>query len=284
MKKHITAAALLTALALTLSACGASASAASEKSAESVDATTAATEATEEAPSSALDTILSAGTTQAFADEALPREDVETILRAGLAAESAINQQPWFLAAVTDKDLLAELSSSAAMPQGMGKPETDGERPTPPQGVELPGSDGERPTPPEGVELPAVDSAKPMAPQGGNLSAQQSGAKASLGDSPLAIIVYQDPNTASPNADFDCGLATQNMYLAAVSLGYGAKIVSSPTMTLNGTDHDSICEKLGVDPSYTAVAVLLVGKADESVDGVTGASVRAGLEEKTVIR
>ncbi|MBO6267438.1 MAG: nitroreductase family protein, partial [Synergistaceae bacterium] len=92
---------------------------------------------------------------------------------------------------------------------------------------------------------------------------------------------------AVPREDIEtilrAGLAAQTMYLSAVSLGYGAKIVSSPTMTLNGTDHDAICEKLDVEPSYTAAAVLLVGKPDESVDGVTGASVRAGLEEKTTI-
>ena len=89
--------------------------------------------------------------------------------------------------------------------------------------------------------------------------------------------------SSSPNPDFDCGLAVQNMYLAAASLGYGTKIISAPTMALNGSDHDQICEKLGVDPSLTAVAVLLIGKPDTSVDGVSGASVRAGLEDKTLI-
>ena len=73
------------------------------------------------------------------------------------------------------------------------------------------------------------------------------------------------------------------MYIAAASLGYGAKVVSSPTMTLNGANHDQNCEKLGVDPSLTAVAVLLIGKADESVDAVSSASVRAELSEKAVI-
>ena len=36
-------------------------------------------------------------------------------------------------------------------------------------------------------------------------------------------------------------------------------------------------------PSLTAVAVLLIGKADESVDAVSSASVRAELSEKAVI-
>ena len=109
------------------------------------------------------------------------------------------------------------------------------------------------------------------------------GAKASLGDSPLAIIVYKDKNTSSPDPDFDCGLAVQNMYIAAAALGYGVKLVSAPTMTLNGANHDQICEKLGVDTSLSAVAVLLVGKADDTVDGVSGATTRSGLSEKATI-
>lgn len=88
---------------------------------------------------------------------------------------------------------------------------------------------------------------------------------------------------ASLNPAFDCGLAVQNMYIAAASLGYGVKIISSPTMSLNGENHDQICEKLGGDTSLTAVAVLLVGKADQTVDGVSGATTRSGLNEKTVI-
>ena len=176
---------------------------------------------------STVDTILSAGTTQAFKDEPVPEADVSTILRAGLSATSAMNAQPWFFAAVSDKALLREIDS----------PEEGG----------------------------------------------SAGPNAGMGDSPLAIIIYKDDHSASFNADLDCGLAVQNMYIAAVSLGYGAKLVSSPTLSLNGADHDAICAKLGVDPSLTAVTVLLVGKPDMTVDGVTGASPREGLGEKTSI-
>ena len=101
-----------------------------------------------------------------------------------------------------------------------------------------------------------------------------------MGDSPAAIIIYMNENTSSPNASFDCGLACQNMVIAATALGYGTKIISSPTMTLNGANHDALCEKLGVDPALTAVAVLLVGVTDATVDGATGASVRSTLDEK----
>ena len=175
----------------------------------------------EEISGDVISRITSVGTAQTFTDEAVAEEDIKNILQAGLAAESAINKQPWFFAVVTDKEVMEQIA-------GSGGP----------------------------------------------------GGKAGLGDSPLAIVVYMDESTESPNPSFDCGLAVQNMYLAANFLGYGAKIVSSPTRTLNGKDHDKICETLGVDKSLTALAVLLVGKTD-TADAVTGASTRADLDEKT---
>lgn len=120
-------------------------------------------------------------------------------------------------------------------------------------------------------EIPAQ---MPAAPAGGT------SAKAALGDSPAAIIIYKNEGTPSPDASFDCGLACQNMVIAANALGYGTKIVSSPTMALNGDNHDALCEKLGVDASYQAVAVLLLGKTAEDADGATGASVRSVIADK----
>ena len=46
------------------------------------------------AADSTVDTIMNTGTTQAFTEEAVSGEDLTTILRAGLSAASAINQQP----------------------------------------------------------------------------------------------------------------------------------------------------------------------------------------------
>lgn len=208
---------------------------------------------------STVDTILAAGTTQAFTDETVPDEDIRTILQAGLASESAINQQPWYFVAITDQDIMEGLSGSGAMPPMSGT-------------------------------MPPMDGAMPNAPMGDapkDISAPMAGgsAKAALGDSPLAILVYMDESSKSPNPSFDCGLAVQNMYITAVSLGYGAKVISSPTMTLNGEKHDQICEEFGIDSSLTAVAVLLIGKKDTAIDGVSGASTRAEFDSKvSVIR
>lgn len=201
-----------------------------------------------------VDTIMNVGTTQAFTDEAVSGDDLNTILQAGLSAASAINQQPWFFAAVTNQEVMAEIA-------GAGK----------------------------GFAPPAGAPGKPEgAPQDGNGSfpaapAAAGGVKAGLGDSPAAIIIYRSDKSKSPNADFDCGLAAQNMVLAAASLGYGVKIVSSPTMALNGENHDALCEKLGVDPGMQAVAVLLVGRADSTVDATSSATTREPLDAKTSI-
>lgn len=197
--------------------------------------------------------ILNAGTTQAFTEDAIPEEAITVILQAGLAATSAINQQPWYFVAVTNQEVMKEIAGS------MG---------------------GAPASAPAGGEVPAGAPAGVQAPAGMPATAS---AKAALGDSPLAIIIYMNESTASPNPSFDCGLACQNMVVAATALGYGTKIVSSPTRTLNGDKHDALCETMGVDKSLNAVAVLLVGYANDSTDATSSASTRNTLEDMTSI-
>ncbi len=193
----------------------------------------------------------------------MPEEDVQTILKAGLAAESAMNQQPWYFVAITDQSVMEELA-------GFGGGASGEDMPAFLQGGDIPAapSDGEMPDAPDG-DVP--------------LSENRGSAKAAMGDSPLAIVIYMDEDTSLTNPSFDCGLAAQNMYIAAASLGYGVKIVASPTMILNGTDHDQICEKLGVDTNLSAIAVLLIGKPDDTVDGISGATERSGINEKATL-
>ena len=83
----------------------------------------------------AVDTIMNVGTTQAFTDEAVSVDDLKTIMRAGLSAASAINQQPWYFVAITNQELMNEIAGSGmsfAPPVGAsGKPEgapEDGEK------------------------------------------------------------------------------------------------------------------------------------------------------------
>lgn len=214
---------------------------------------------------SLVETILKTGTSQSFTSDPVPDEDIQAILQAGVSTASAINQQPWYFVAITNQDLMKEIGSSG-MGGGSGRPDSAPEGAgAPPEGF----------TPPKGGKPEGGE--KPSAP-----SCFSGGAKASLGDSPLAIIVYKNTASKSPSPDYDCGLATQNMVIAASSLGYGVKIVSSPTMSLNGQNHDQICEKLGVDTGLQAVAVLLVGTPADP-NAVSSASVREGLNAKSVI-
>jgi nitroreductase len=74
--------------------------------------------------------------------------------------------------------------------------------------------------------------------------------------------------------DFDCGLATESMFVAAHSLGLGARIYASPTGNIN--DKRDLFQ---IPEGYKALAVLRVGKVDKSVDAVTAATPRKSAEE-----
>ena len=57
----------------------------------------------------ALDVIMTRTSIRVFTGEAVPKEQLETILKAGMAAPSAINIQPWRFVVLTDKARISEL-------------------------------------------------------------------------------------------------------------------------------------------------------------------------------
>ena len=71
---------------------------------------------------SAVDTVLNAKTTQAFSQEPVSEEDLNTIVLAGTMATSAINQQPWYFAVVTNQEVMDELASSGGFSAPAGIP------------------------------------------------------------------------------------------------------------------------------------------------------------------
>jgi len=87
----------------------------------------------------------------------------------------------------------------------------------------------------------------------------------------LIIISGRENNTWT---DFDCGLATENMYVAAQSLGLGAHIYAGPVSKINSQK-----DKLGIPEGYRAIMVLRIGHIDKNVDAVSAASVRKKMEE-----
>lgn len=229
-------------------------------------------------------------TTQYFTEEAVSQEDMETIVKAGINAPSAMNGQPWHFSVITDAEVLKQISGGMGGGMGFGgRPQgaPDGEMTfpegmTPPEAMEGGRSEGMEPpegfapdgTMPEGMEFPAMpegmdfsEGQPPAAPGGGSMN------KAGIADAPLVIVI-----SCKAGSELDAGLACQNMSGVAQLLGYGTKIVTSPTMALNGSDQDTYRELLGIPDDYSAAAILLIGhedtSVDESVDGYTGATNR----------
>lgn len=89
-----------------------------------------------------------------------------------------------------------------------------------------------------------------------------------LPDGNVFIIVSAD--SAVKEAAFDCGLATENIYLAAQALGYGSRIYASHLNIVNG----GLKKELGIPQEFNAVAVVRVGRLAPGVDAVSGASPR----------
>jgi nitroreductase len=90
----------------------------------------------------------------------------------------------------------------------------------------------------------------------------------------VLIVVSGAESETGSTPDFDCGLATQSMFLAAHGLGLGARIYTGPIGNVN-----SKREVFQIPAGYKAVAILRVGNADKSVDAVTSATPRKNPEE-----
>ncbi len=92
------------------------------------------------------------------------------------------------------------------------------------------------------------------------------------GPGAVAIVVsaYQKGDTAA-YAVFDCGLATQNMNLAAQALGLGAHIYGTGVAAAGGQYR----QQLGIPEGYQPVVLLVVGTLPREADGVSGATARS---------
>jgi len=90
----------------------------------------------------------------------------------------------------------------------------------------------------------------------------------------VLIVVSGTESQGGTTPDFDCGLATESMFIAAHSLGLGARIYGSPAGNINSKK-----ELFQIPSGYKAVVVLRIGNIDKSVDGVSGATPRKTAEE-----
>ena len=66
---------------------------------------------------SALDVIMTRTSVRSFTGEAIPQEQLETILKAGMAAPTAMNSQPWKFVVVTDKEKINEIFGGGWRPE-----------------------------------------------------------------------------------------------------------------------------------------------------------------------
>ena len=90
----------------------------------------------------------------------------------------------------------------------------------------------------------------------------------------VLIIISGKESETGTTPDFDCGLAAESMFIAAHSLGLGARIYGSPAGKVNAAK-----ESYQIPAGYKAVVLLRIGNVDKSVDGVTAASPRKTTEE-----
>lgn len=91
----------------------------------------------------------------------------------------------------------------------------------------------------------------------------------------ILICISGPEDAQGMNIDFDCALATENMYIAAQSLGLGAHIYTGPVNNINSTKR----QLLEIPAGYRVVSVLRVGNIDKSVDATSSASARKKPEE-----
>ena len=61
----------------------------------------------------ALECIMTRTSIRKYTDEPVSKTDIETLLRAGMAAPTAVNAQPWHFVAITDKAKLREMAATS---------------------------------------------------------------------------------------------------------------------------------------------------------------------------
>jgi nitroreductase len=91
----------------------------------------------------------------------------------------------------------------------------------------------------------------------------------------LIIVCGTESTQEGASIDFDCALATENMNIAAQSLGLGARIYGGPVKNVNSTMKQS----LEIPEGYRVVTILRVGHIEKNVDAISSASTRKKFDE-----
>jgi nitroreductase len=153
------------------------------------------------------DVLLSAYSERAYVSEPVTDQQLDVILKCGIKAPSARNNQPWKFTVIKDMATQKEIINDI-----------------------IPGN--------------------------------------------VLIIVSGTESENGTTPDFDCGLATESMFVAAHGIGLGARIYGSPAGNINSKK-----ELFQIPSGYKAVVVLRIGNADKTVDAVSAATPRKKPEE-----
>jgi nitroreductase len=90
----------------------------------------------------------------------------------------------------------------------------------------------------------------------------------------VLIVISGLISQSGTTPDFDCGLATESMFVAAHGLGLGARIYGSPVSNVNTKK-----ESYQIPAGYKPVIVLRIGNVEKTVDAVSAATPRKKAEE-----
>lgn len=153
------------------------------------------------------DQLLSAWSPRNYTTEPVTEQQIDIILKCGIKAPSARNNQPWHFTVLKNEALMKEIIPSSVP---------------------------------------------------GNVLFVISGKETETGGTP----------------DFDCGLAAENMFIAATSLGLGARIYGSPVAAAIKNR-----ESLQIPAGYKPVIILRTGNTGKSADAASGATPRKAVDE-----
>jgi nitroreductase len=84
------------------------------------------------------------------------------------------------------------------------------------------------------------------------------------------VLIVISGSDQGNGATFDCGLATENMYLAAQALGLGSHIYTGPIAGLNQNYKGLI----GIPAGYSGISIIKIGNIQNKVDSASSASPR----------
>ena len=149
-----------------------------------------------------------------FSPNPLDKEQVDMLVRAALAAPSAVNRQPWHIIAITNKALIEEMDSYIL----------------------------------EGIKRDNKDWYQRMVERGGKI----------FYDAPCLIVIARD---SSDYAYLDAGIVSQNIALAAHSMGLGSVICGMARTAFAGEKGEAYKKRISIPGGYEFGMSVCVGEA-----------------------